>query len=73
MSATTTESITVTKTSPSPATAAAAALAAAQLATVDLSTYDAEQSRLMDERCILVDEQDRVLGAADKKTCEYRR
>lgn len=23
----------------------------------------------MDERCILVDEEDRALGAADKKTC----
>jgi len=42
-----------------------------QLATVDLSNYDAEQTRLMEERCILVDEQDRVLGAADKKTCEH--
>ncbi|EIN13764.1 Isopentenyldiphosphate isomerase [Punctularia strigosozonata HHB-11173 SS5] len=41
----------------------------AQLATIDLSGYDAEQSRLMDERCILVDEQDRPIGAADKKTC----
>ena len=41
----------------------------AVLSTVDLSKYDAEQSRLMDERCILVDEQDRALGAADKKTC----
>lgn len=40
-----------------------------QLATVDLSKYDAEQSRLMEERCILVDDQDRPLGAADKKTC----
>lgn len=40
-----------------------------QLATIDLSTYDAEQSRLMEERCILVDEEDRALGAADKKSC----
>lgn len=39
------------------------------LANIDLSNYDPEQSRLMDERCILVDEQDRALGAADKKTC----
>ncbi|KAI0068211.1 Isopentenyldiphosphate isomerase [Artomyces pyxidatus] len=39
------------------------------LAGIDLSGYDAEQSRLMDERCILVDEQDRAFGAADKKTC----
>lgn len=41
----------------------------AQLASIDLSNYDPEQSRLMDERCILVDEQDNALGAADKKTC----
>ena len=39
------------------------------LATIDLSEYDPEQSRLMDERCILVDEEDNALGAADKKTC----
>jgi hypothetical protein len=38
-------------------------------ATIDLSAYDAEQSRLMDERCIVVDEQDNVIGALDKKTC----
>ncbi|KAL0951213.1 hypothetical protein HGRIS_007936 [Hohenbuehelia grisea] len=43
--------------------------ARAALASVDLSTYDAEQSRLMDERCILVDEEDRAIGAVDKKTC----
>ena len=42
----------------------------AHLASVDLSSYDPEQSRLMEERCILVDEQDRAWGAADKKTCE---
>lgn len=40
------------------------------LSTIDLSKYDPEQSRLMDERCILIDEQDRPLGAADKKTCK---
>ncbi|EJD55331.1 Isopentenyldiphosphate isomerase [Auricularia subglabra TFB-10046 SS5] len=39
------------------------------LATIDLSEYDPEQSRLMDERCIVVDEQDRPIGALDKKTC----
>lgn len=39
------------------------------LATVDLSSYDPEQSRLMDERCILVDEDDNAIGAMDKKTC----
>ncbi|KAH7883570.1 NUDIX hydrolase domain-like protein [Phlebopus sp. FC_14] len=44
-----------------------AALAA--LASIDLTDYDPEQSRLMDERCILVDEEDNVIGAMDKKTC----
>ncbi|KAK7468884.1 isopentenyl-diphosphate delta-isomerase idi1 [Stygiomarasmius scandens] len=39
------------------------------LANIDLSGYDPEQSKLMDERCILVDEQDNALGAMDKKTC----
>ncbi|KAF5374748.1 hypothetical protein D9758_000296 [Tetrapyrgos nigripes] len=39
------------------------------LASIDLSGYDPEQSKLMDERCILVDEQDNALGAMDKKTC----
>jgi len=41
----------------------------AVLSSIDLSKYDSEQARLMDERCILVDEEDRALGAADKKTC----
>jgi hypothetical protein len=52
-------------TMPSPAVTAAKAA----LASVDLSSYDAEQSRLMDERCILVDEEDNAIGAMDKKTC----
>lgn len=47
--------------------------ARAALASIDLTNYDAEQSRLMDERCILVDEDDNALGAADKKTCMYSR
>ncbi|KAG8713540.1 isopentenyl-diphosphate delta-isomerase idi1 [Ceratobasidium sp. 423] len=38
-------------------------------ATIDLSEYDPEQSRLMDERCIVVDENDKPIGALDKKTC----
>lgn len=41
-----------------------------KLATIDLSQYDPEQSKLMDERCIVVDENDVVLGALDKKTCK---
>ena len=66
MSATTTVTVTETNTS-------RAAAAAAAFATIDLAGYDAEQARLMDERCILVDEEDRPLGAADKKTCECSR
>ncbi|CAK5280528.1 unnamed protein product [Mycena citricolor] len=42
--------------------------AKAALASIDLSNYDPEQSRLMDERCILVDEDDNAIGAMDKKT-----
>jgi len=50
-------------------TATTAQSAHAAFATIDLSGYDAEQSRLMDERCIVVDEQDNAIGALDKKTC----
>ncbi|KAI6008202.1 NUDIX hydrolase domain-like protein [Pisolithus orientalis] len=54
----------------SPAMSSPAILAArAALASIDLSNYDPEQSRLMDERCILVDEQDNAIGPMDKKTC----
>ena len=45
--------------------------AQAALASVDLSNYDPEQSKLMDEKCILVDEEDNAIGAMDKKTCKY--
>ena len=44
-----------------------------ELATIDLSTYNPEQSKLMEERCILVNAQDRAYGAGDKKTCAYQR
>jgi isopentenyl-diphosphate delta-isomerase len=36
-----------------------------------LAGYDAEQVRLMEECCILVDKDDRVVGHASKKTCKY--
>lgn len=42
------------------------------LASADLKGYDPEQSKLMDERCILVDEDDNAIGAMDKKTCTSR-
>ena len=45
--------------------------AQAALASVDLSSYDPEQSRLMNESCILVDENDNAIGAMDKKTCKH--
>ncbi|KAJ2531407.1 isopentenyl-diphosphate delta-isomerase idi1, partial [Coemansia sp. RSA 1933] len=38
-------------------------------ATLDLSAYDEEQVRLMGEMCILLDENDKAVGAASKKTC----
>ncbi|KZP31370.1 Isopentenyldiphosphate isomerase [Athelia psychrophila] len=50
-------------------TSRATQAAQAAMATVDLSNYDPEQSKLMDERCILVDENDNAIGAMDKKTC----
>ena len=56
----------ITPTMSSPAVRAAQAA----LASVDLSNYDPEQSKLMDERCILVDEEDNAIGAMDKKTCK---
>lgn len=36
----------------------------------DLDGYDEEQVRLMDEVCIVLDENDRPIGSASKKTCE---
>jgi len=60
---------TAAATTESPAVLAAKAA----LASIDLSGYDAEQSRLMDEKCILVDEEDRAIGAMDKKTCKHHR
>ncbi|KAF8342960.1 NUDIX hydrolase domain-like protein [Cantharellus anzutake] len=43
--------------------------AAEAFASIDLSGYDKTQSKLMDERCIVVDENDKAIGALDKKTC----
>jgi isopentenyl-diphosphate delta-isomerase len=52
------------------ATAAAAAAAGPSARENDeLAGYDAEQVRLMDEVCIVVDEDDRPIGSASKKTC----
>ncbi|KAI8968372.1 isopentenyl pyrophosphate isomerase [Mycotypha africana] len=35
----------------------------------DLKEYDEEQARLMEEMCIVVDENDKAIGADSKKTC----
>ena len=37
---------------------------------VDLGSYDDEQVRLMEERCILVTPADEAYGEDSKKTCE---
>ena len=47
----------------------ASSLTSQPLASIDLSEYDPEQSRLMDERCIVVTPDDVAIGALDKKTC----
>ncbi|KAI7830136.1 NUDIX hydrolase domain-like protein [Kickxella alabastrina] len=36
---------------------------------LDLSNYDDEQARLMEEMCIVIDENDKAISAASKKTC----
>jgi len=37
----------------------------------DLEGYDEEQIRLMDEVCIVLDEDDNPIGSASKKVCVY--
>jgi isopentenyl-diphosphate delta-isomerase len=41
--------------------------------TGDLEGYDEEQVRLMDEVCIVLDNNDRPIGSASKKTCRSLR
>jgi isopentenyl-diphosphate delta-isomerase len=36
----------------------------------DLCEYDEEQVRLMEEMCIVIDENDNRIGADSKKTCK---
>lgn len=47
------------------------AAAASARESSDLAGYDDEQVRLMDEVCIVVDEDDKPIGSASKKTCEW--
>ena len=37
----------------------------------ELAGYDAEQVRLMEEVCIVLDENDKPIGSASKKACTY--
>ena len=39
----------------------------------DLVGYDEEQIRLMDEVCIVLDENDNPIGSASKKVCTFAR
>ncbi len=48
-----------------------APLVDASPAQVNLSDYDEEQVRLMEERCILVTPDDVAYGEESKKTCEH--
>ena len=41
-------------------------------ADADLAGYDEEQIRLMDEMCIVLDENDSPIGSASKKVCKWR-
>jgi isopentenyl-diphosphate delta-isomerase len=36
----------------------------------DLQEYDEEQVRLMEEMCIVINENDKQIGAESKKTCK---
>ena len=36
----------------------------------DLKEYDEEQARLMEEMCIVIDKDDKRIGADSKKTCK---
>lgn len=58
---------TMTQTAP----AASSSTAAAPLSTIELNGYDEEQVRLMEERCILVNEKDEAYGEGSKKQCEW--
>jgi isopentenyl-diphosphate delta-isomerase len=42
----------------------------AQTRSGDLEGYDEEQIRLMDEMCIVLDENDVPIGSASKKVCK---
>jgi hypothetical protein len=51
------------------ASPAPAPLTSTIAADVDLSNYDDEQVKLMEEMCIVIDRDDKRIGADSKKTC----
>lgn len=64
--------MTATATPPPPVSAPLLTEPSPFTSDVNLDAYDEEQVRLMEERCILVDEEDRAYGEGSKKECEYR-
>lgn len=40
---------------------------------INLDSYDEEQVRLMEERCILVTPEDKVYGEGSKKVCKWEK
>ena len=48
-----------------------APLEATIAADVDLSSYDDEQVKLMEEMCIVIDNDDKRIGANSKKACKF--
>jgi isopentenyl-diphosphate delta-isomerase len=64
----------MTTTTLAPSTAGTTTLTLSSVApgsTPELDGYDEEQVRLMEERCILVNEKDEAYGEDSKKTCEW--
>ena len=47
-----------------------ASLATSASQSSELDGYDAEQVRLMDEVCIVIDDDDKPIGSASKKVCK---
>ena len=39
------------------------------MATLDTTVYDADQIKMMEERCILLDNNDNIIGSDTKKNC----
>jgi len=51
--------------------ASSASAATNEAGSGELQGYDEEQVRLMEEVCIVLDEDDKPIGSASKKVCEF--